>query len=99
MKTSEMNEHQLAAYRLMVEIYNDHIGGYENQLDDSEIGSEEYEEAKRALADGEALAEWVYADTQREATRRGFAKHIRFAGEAFLKERIKRRLIKDGYLK
>ena len=99
MKTSEMNVHQLAAYRLMIEVYNDIIGGLENSLMDYPKDSEEYKACKRELENPQLLEDSIYTDTQREATRRGFAKHIRFAGEEFLRERIKRRLAKEGYLK
>ncbi len=97
MKLSEMNEHQATAYRLMVEVYNDIVGGLENGLMDYEEGTEDYEVCKRALSDGNTLLGEIYVRTQQEATRRGSAKHIRFAGEEFLRERIQRRLAKDGY--
>lgn len=97
MKFADCNEHQKAAWKLMREIYNDILGGLENTLLDYSEDEEEYQRAKRALADGEGLLVTVYYDTQREATRLGFAKHLRFAGEKWLKERIARKLLKDGY--
>lgn len=97
MKFTDCNEHQKAAWRLMNKCYNDYIGGLENTLLDYSEDEKEYQSAKRALADPEGLLETVYSYTQEEATRMGFAKHIRFAGEKWLKERIARKLLKEDY--
>lgn len=82
----------------MIKVYNDIIGGFENTLLDYSEDEEEYKSAKAFLSNPERIITAVYSETQCEATQRGFAKHIRFAGEQFLKDRIKEKLQKEGYM-
>ena len=95
MKISEMNAHQRAIYRMMDELTIDIIGGRENDLQDYPEDSEEYQAAKAFLTMGhDAMKELFYCmlTSQREMQR-----ELRFAGNAFLLERIERRLRKWGY--
>lgn len=97
MKTSEMNAHEKLAFRFICESMSDIIGGYENSLIDNEEDSEEYKNAYDFLHSGhEALIDFIYYDVMASADK-GTAKHMRFAGEAFIRERISKRLTKWGY--
>lgn len=96
MKMKEMNAHQLTAFRIMKEVYNDYIGGLENGMQDYDKDSSEYEDCKNDLENHELLKETIYKLTIEEANRLGSAKHIRFAGKDFLLERIERRLLKEN---
>ena len=97
MKFQDCNAHQKLAWRLANEIYCDIVGGLENAMLDNPKDSEEYKRAERALKNPEVLVNMIYGDVQRTATMQGNAKHIRFAGEDWTRERIARRLAKDGY--
>lgn len=95
MKIREMNANQKALYYMMDELTKDIIGGMENTMQDNLEGSELYEEAKAFLTQGhEQLKAYFYdmLKANREAQ-----KHLKFAGNAFLLERIERRLTKWGY--
>lgn len=94
---SECNVHQKCAWKLINEIYCDVVGGLENTQLDNPKDSDEYQRANRALKNPQALLNMIYSDVQSTATMQGFAKHIRFAGEAWARERIARKLHKDGY--
>ena len=95
MKISEMNAHQKAIYRMMDELTRDIIGGHENTMQDCPEDSGEYQEAKAFLEMGhEAMKEFFY---QMLLAERDMQKELRFAGNAFLLERIERRLTKWGY--
>lgn len=97
MKLSEMNEHQKIATKFIAEAMSDLIGGFENQLEDAEDGSEEKKEAEAFLNMGhEALVDRIYFEVMQSADK-GTAKHARFAGTEFIKERISKRLEKWGY--
>lgn len=93
-----MTQHEKVAYKLMKREYNDFIGGLENTLFDYGPDEEEYLAAKYALANAEALLETVYVFTMRKADDLKFAKHIKFAGTNFIKNEIRKLLVKDGYL-
>jgi len=105
MKISELNEHQKVAYQLMDEVTSEYIGGYENQLSDTEGWDDEYNikmhnEAKEFLEQPhEELKKFVYGCIMDKADldRGGIDKHIRFAGKEFIMERIEKRLQKWGY--
>ena len=95
MKISEMNAHQKAIFRMMDELTRDLIGGYENTMMDYPEDSEEYQEAQAFLSMGhEAMKQHFYSMLTAE---REMQKELRFAGNAFLLERIERRLTKWGY--
>lgn len=99
MRIADMNEHQKAAYKLTKEEYNSYIGGLENGLQDMSEDDEDYQSYKAELADPEGLIKTIYEIVIKEANRRGFAKHIRFAGTDWIKYRIAKFLYHDGYNK
>lgn len=99
MNYNSMNEHQKRAFKLMIDNYNDIIGGLENTLMDNSRDSEEYKKAKNYLSNPQFLIDDIYSQTIQQANRMGFAKHIRFAGTDWLKYRIAKRLNKEGYYK
>ena len=96
MKYSEMNTRQKIATKLALESCGWVVGGYENTMADNEPDSEEYIEAKESLADHDGLADEIY-DHLISWTDRGYMKHLRFVGKAFIMERINNRLAKWGY--
>ena len=97
MKRSEMNAHQLVAFDFIVYVMSELIAANELSLQDYPEGSEEYEAAKEYLSQGhDALLKDVYDEVMAMADK-GTAKHLRFAGAEFIKERISRRLTKWGY--
>lgn len=97
MKRSEMNAHERLAFSFICNAMSELIGGLENVLMDYPDDSEEYQNAWHDLHVGhETLVEWVYRDVMAQADK-GTAKHLRFAGEQFIRERIDRRLTKWGY--
>lgn len=96
MKYSEMNAHERVAAGIAWEKCGDIVGGYENQMQDNLPGSEDYEEAKNALANHEHLVDMIYDEVMFDADK-GSRKHLRFAGKEFILARIDRRLKKWGY--
>lgn len=97
MKTSEMNAHELLAFRFVCAEMSEIIGGNENTLNDYEEDSEEYKSAYEFLHSGHnELVDFIYRNVMIAADK-GTAKHMRFAGEAFIRERISKRLTKWGY--
>lgn len=97
MKKSEMNAHEKVAFMFVCEAMSEIIGGLENVLMDYPESSIEYQDAWNDLHVGhDTLTEWIYRDVMGRADK-GTAKHMRFAGEAFIRERISRRLTKWGY--
>lgn len=98
MKISEMNAHERAIYFIMDELTREYIGGNENTLLDFEEDTEEYKHAYEFLHQGhESLAEFFYNMVMNECRGTTNASHARFAGGAFLRERIEKRLTKWGY--
>lgn len=107
MKLNEMNARQKKAYRNIYHAANWIIGGLENTMLDNEPGTEEYENAKRALGDHEGLVATLYSEATttiyadgycafgKDAER--FMKDIRFCGKDFLIERCEKRIKKMGY--
>lgn len=97
MKRSEMNAHERLAFDYICNAMSETIGAYENALEDCDKDSEEYKTAYEILNSGhDNLKDWIYRDVMLNSDK-GTAKHLRFAGEAFIKERIDRRLTKWGY--
>lgn len=97
MKISEMNNNQKQVFMMVLEACNEFIGGWENTLDDSEEGSEDWNSAKRMLeTDHNTMVEWILSDIQcsREWKR---IEHLHFVSIAWTKERIDKRLKKMGY--
>lgn len=97
MKVSEMNGNQYMVYQLAIENCSDYIGGFENQMQDSCEGSDEYNEAKRALSLShdelvEEIASWCRMDNRWRKV-----ENLHLVGLDFLKERISKRLTKWGY--
>jgi hypothetical protein len=98
MKRSEMNAHQRAIFDIMDELTREYIGGYENTMLDFSEEDEEYQNAYKFLHQGhEQLAQFFYDLVMRHCKAGSNAEHARFAGSAFLKERIEKRLVKWGY--
>lgn len=92
-----MNAHQKMAYIMVVESMSEIISANENTLLDYDENSAEYKDAKEFLShDREYLANVIYNDVM-QACDKTHEKHLRFAGEKFIKERIEKRLIKMGY--
>lgn len=97
MKISEMNAHEKVAFQLVCNAMSEWIGGLENQMMDNFEDSEEYKEAKEILGRGhQALEDDIYSMVMADSDK-GSLKHLRFAGENFIRERISRRLTKWGY--
>lgn len=97
MKLSEMNTHQKVAALLVKEAMSDWIGGLENALEDYAPGTEEYENAKSTLELGhDWWVQAIYSEVMANSNNPYF-KHLRFAGEKFIKELIDKRLTKWGY--
>lgn len=98
MKRSEMNAHQRAIFDIMDELTKEYIGGNENTLLDFSEDEEEYQDAYEFLHQGhDQLAEFFYDMVMASCKAGSNAEHARFAGSAFLKERIEKRLTKWGY--
>lgn len=92
-----MNGHEKMAYRFICEAMSEIIGGYENTMMDWEEGTEEYNDAYELLHSGhENLVDFIYCETMALADT-GMAKHMRFAGKDWIRERISKRLTKWGY--
>lgn len=97
MKLSEMNAHQREAYRWIMASMSEFIGGYENTMMDYPEDDEEYQTAKAFLSrPHDELIEFIYNDVMAGADK-GMARHLRFAGTEWIKERISKRLTKWGY--
>lgn len=97
MKLSEMNAHQRIAFQLVCYAMSEWIGGLENTMTDYLEDDEEHIMAKKTLARGhQALEDDIYQMVM-EDSNRGNLKHLRFAGEKFIREIISRRLTKWGY--
>lgn len=97
MKRSEMNEHQKAAFNRVCAEMSEIIGGHENNMMDNPVNSEIYQESAKFLSQPrEVLIDYIY-DSVMKASDKKTEKHLRFAGKAFIVERIDRRLAKWGY--
>ena len=96
MKLSEMNSRQKLVAKLAWDRCGWVVGGYENTMQDEAPESEDYKGAKAALADHEGLVAEIY-DELMSWTDKGYLKHLRFVGKAFILERIDRRLKSWGY--
>lgn len=91
----EMNAHEKEVDRLISNAVSECIGGFENQLYDSLEGSEEWLAAKATL-NHDTLFDMIYDEVMYYSSNKRHASHIRFAGKAFIEERIERRLAKEG---
>lgn len=91
----EMNSHEKQVDLLIQEAVSEYIGAYENTLSDFPEDSEEYKEAKELL-NHDTLFEIIYDQVMKESAS-NYASHIRFAGKAFIEDRIEKRLKKEGY--
>lgn len=90
------NSHEREAIKLANYYLSEFIGGYENSLLDNDEDSEEYKNAYEFLHSGrENLVETIYTSVMHD--QRGHEKHLRFAGEKFIKDFINRKLEKWGY--
>lgn len=96
MKYSEMNSRQKLVTRITLERCGWVVGGLENVLQDFLPEDEEYKLAREQLADHDGLVDEIYWEVI-GCSDRGYMKHIRFVGKAFIIERIENRLRKWGY--
>jgi len=97
MKYSEMNAHERLAFERVCNVMSEYIGGSENMLEDYPEDSEEYAIAKRHLSKPhDEMIDEIYREVMMDSNR-DVLKHLRFAGEAFIRERISKRLTKWGY--
>ena len=107
MKYEDMNARQKKAFRNILYAARFTIGGLENTLADNAEDSEEYQNAKAALADHEGLVSEIYYEATHSIYGDGFVqfnqeassfmKDIRFCGKDWLMERVERRVRKMGY--
>ena len=99
MKYAEMNERQKRVFRAVLGAANDVVGGLENTLLDNAEESEEYKNAKEALADHDGLAVVIYdmVINGYTGTECVSIRDVRFCGKAWIQERIEKRLAKMGY--
>ena len=108
MKVAEMNQRQRKAFYNIKWAANDLLGGLENAMMDNEPGSDEYEEAKKALADHEELVKTLYSMATTAIYGEGYCcfnprtvkmelRDINFCGKEWLMERCEKRITKGGY--
>lgn len=97
MKLSEMNGHQQMVAKIVYEEFNSFIGGLENTLLDYPESDEEYQSAKDTLANHQVLVDTIYQEVMYRCGHGSYATAARFAGKAFIVERIECRLAKEGY--
>lgn len=90
-----MDNRQKALARMAQTLANEWIGGLENQMLDSEPGEEDYESAKEQLERGHDW--WVEAIVDETKVDREAQKHLKFAGNDFLRECVDRIITKMGY--
>lgn len=93
----KMNSNELMAFKLAKDETGFYISGLENQMDDNPIGSEDWNSANAVLTmEHNELVDLCYRITM-ERTERSYLKHLRFAGQEFIKECISTILTKKGY--
>ena len=92
---TEMNQHEKVINQLIRQCVSEWIGGLECTMMDNEPGTEEYENAK-AMLNHDSLFDMFYSDIMVE-TRKNCKSHLRFAGKAFIEERIEAALKREGY--
>jgi hypothetical protein len=96
MKLNELDQNQATAIKAIIRTYNTIVGGAENTLLDYDETDDEYIEAKKLLNSPKELVDFIYQDLM--ATEGyTYSKEIRFCGTEWIKERIARRLKKEGY--
>lgn len=97
-KFNELNDNQKKVYTLIQEETDNYIGGYENQLDDTEEGTEEYNEAYNVLhnTSREEKIDYIMGEVRCSSFWRK-NENLHFVTLEWVKERIRRRLIKYGY--
>lgn len=88
---------QKQAWRIAVDAVNEYIGGFENQMEDCEEGTEDWKQAYDALHCGhdeivETCLLWARSSWEWE-----HLDHIHFVGLDFLRERVEKRVTKYGY--
>lgn len=96
MKLNELDQNQATAIKLINRHYNWYVGGLENTISDSEENSEDYIDAKNELSNPAKMVEIIYGEIL-STEGAMYSKQIRFCGTEWIKERIARKLKKDGY--
>lgn len=94
-----MTEHEKVAHKFIVRNYNELVGGCENTMMDYSPEDEEYINAKKQLNDTDDIIETVYKWTINDLESNHFTKAAKFAGTQFMKDSIRKLLIRDGFLK
>ena len=98
--TTVLNAHQRSAVALIKQVMTEEIAANELILVDYAPESAEYKEAQEFLGQGlEALTQYLYSTVMFWAQTRtmGSATHLRFAGQKFICDRIRARLVSWGY--
>ena len=97
MKLSEMNGNQKQVYRMVIDACNEYVGGWENAMEDSSEGSDEWLEAKAQLEAGhDTLVGRVLCEVL-NSTEWKCLEHLHFVTIEWTKERVNKRLAKMGY--
>ena len=91
----EMNQHERQVDLLIQDAVSEFIGARECTMMDFPEDSEEYQMAKSNLNHDELFRE-IY-DHVMEESQGNYRSHLRFAGKAFVEERIEARLKREGY--
>lgn len=91
----EMNQHERQVDFLIQDAVSEFIGARECTMMDFPEDSEEYQMAKSSLNHDELFRE-IY-DHVMEESQGNYRSHLRFAGKAFVEERIEARLKREGY--
>ena len=108
MKVSEMNATQRKAFFNIKWAANDLLGGLENTMMDNPESSEDYQSAKRDLADHNGLVNQLYSMATTAIYGEGFCcfnpqtvekelREINFCGKEWLIERCEKQITKEGY--
>lgn len=97
MKLNKMDSHQKVAFMLVCDVVSELIGGNENTLLDYDYDTKEYKTAKQFLDQGHDNLKWVIYNEVMMRSDDSTLKHLRFAGESFIMERIEKRLVRCGY--
>lgn len=92
-----MNAHEKMAKHIAYKNACDIIGGLENTLLDYPEDDPEYIEAKNILSlPQETLVDYIYSETMHDSNR-DYLKHLRFAGEEYIRNYLRKLLTKWGY--
>jgi len=95
-RVAELNANQHAVYKAVIDQCNNYFGGWCNTLDDSERGSDNWNDAVDALtAKPVDIAETILHDVRRFSPEWQYLENTHFVGLGWLKERVYRRVAKE----